>query len=209
MKELLELSFSPWVIPFTLMLILCCLYWLLALFGAIDMDLFDAEVDMDSGTSDSGDSGNFLASVLKLVNATDVPLMLVISILSLCMWLISLIAGTALNPAGVWWIALIIWVAGFLVSCVVVALITKPLVPLFKAFRAGEDDEEPILGQTGTVVTSQLTDEFGQCRIMRGSGADALISCRLTIGDPPVAKGESVIIITRDDESGIYIAKKI
>lgn len=215
-KELIELSFSVWVLPFTVLLLLCCLYWLLAVLGTIDMDTLDIDLDVDADADmdldvdgDVGNSNGFFVSALKMVNATEVPLMLVVSLITLCMWFISLVAASFLKENGSWWVILLSWFIGFIISCVITALVTKPLIPFFRAFNAGENDDEPVIGSETIVDTSQLTDKFGQCRVIRERGADALINCKLVDGEAPAKKGEKVIIIGKDDESGLYLAKRI
>ena len=209
-KELFELSLNPWVLPFTILLALCCLYWLLALLGTVDMDFIEFDFDSDTDfDGDVGNSGGLLTSFLKLVNATDVPFMLVLSVVSLCKWLINIAAILYWNSDGIVWLGLATWVIGFFVSCLIAAVLTKPLVPVFKAFRAGEDDEEPILGQSATVVTSHLTEKFGQVRVLREKGATALVNSRLASGQPELKKGDIVTIISRDEKDGVYICTQI
>ncbi len=77
-KELLELSLNPWVLPFTVMVVLSCVYWLLALLGTIDMDAFDIDLDIDSDADGAmGEPSGIFASLLQFINATEVPLMFV------------------------------------------------------------------------------------------------------------------------------------
>ena len=209
-KELLELSLNPWVLPFTVLLVLCCLYWLLALLGTVDMDSIDFGIDTDTDfDGDVGNSGGLFTTFLKMVNATDVPFMLVLSVVALSKWMINIAAILYWNSDQLVWLGLTTWVIGFFVSCLLAAVLTKPLVPVFKAFRAGEDDEEPILGQLGIVVTSNLTENFGQVRVLRKKGAAALVNSRLTSGHPELKKGDQVRVISRDDNDGVYICKQI
>lgn len=205
-KEILEISLNPWVLPFTVMVVLSCVYWLFALLGTIDMDAFDIDLDADGAT---GETGGIFASLLQFINATEVPLMFVISVMSVCKWLLNIAAILTFNSAGVWWIGLLTWIGAFIVSCVIAAIVTKPLVPLFKAFKAGEDDEEAIIGAEATVVTSRLTEEFGQVRVLRQKGSSAQVHCRLAEGEDPLKKGETLRVIGRDEETQFYIGKKI
>lgn len=212
MKELFELSLNPWVLPFTVSLALCCLYWLMALLGTIDMDMFDLDIDLDTDTDIDGavgNSGGLFASFLQFINATDVPLMLVLSVISICKWFLNIAALVTYNQDGVWWIALLTWLGAFIVSCVITALVTRPLIPLFKAFKAGEDDEEPIIGREAKVVTSTLTEDFGQVRVLRERGSAALVHCKLASGGVPLKKGETLMIIAKEEGSSFYLGKKI
>ncbi|MFT5881750.1 MAG: hypothetical protein ACI9FG_000237 [Crocinitomicaceae bacterium] len=211
MKELFELSLNPWVLPFTVMVVLSCVYWLLALLGTIDMDMFDVDLDIDSDADGivGGGGGGIFASLLQFINATEVPLMFVISVMSLSKWLINIAALLTFNTAGIWWVALLTWVGGFFLSCVIAAIVTRPLVPIFKAFKAGEDDEEAIIGAEAIVVTSSITEEFGQVRVIRERGASAQVHCRLADGETPLKKGDTLRVIGRDEETQFYIGKKI
>jgi len=134
-KEILELSLSPWIVPFTVTLVLCLLYWLLAVIGTIDMDALDLDFDSEA----EGASGGFLVGVLKVVNATDVPLMLVLTLLSLFKWMFVVLWHGSLSMASIWWGALLGLVLGFVVACILTRLLMVPLKPLFLAFKKGED----------------------------------------------------------------------
>lgn len=204
MKELIELSLNPWVLPFTILSILSTLYWLLTLIGIVGSDAFDMDLD-----ADLEGGGSFLTTVLQWMNATDVPVMLVLSVLSICKWLLNIVAILTINPGGVWWLGVLSWGIAFIVSCILTAVITRPLVPLFKMLKSGEDDEEAIVGMEATVVTATLSDTFGQVRVLRSKGASAQIHCRLSDGDENLTKGDKVTIVSRDDETGFFIAKQI
>ena len=204
MKELLELSLNPWVLPFTILSIVSILYWVLALVGAVASDALDIDID-----ADLEGNGGFLSSVLNWMNVTDVPILFVLTVLSICKWLLNIVAVLTINSAGIWWIGLLTWVAAFVVACYMTSLITRPLVPFFKLLKSGEDDEEAIIGMEATVVTASLSDEFGQVRVLREKGASAQVHCRLMTGEASITKGDKVTIIDRDDESGFYIATKI
>lgn len=186
------------------MVVLSCVYWLLALLGTVDTDALDIDAD-----AVSGEAGGVFASLLQFINATEVPLMFVISVLSVSNWLLNIAAVLTFNSAGVWWIGLLTWIGTFIVGCLIAAVVTKPLVPLFKLFKAGEDDEEAIIGAEAIVVTSKLTDEFGQVRVLRKKGSSAQVHCRLSNGEAPLFKGDTLMVIGRDDETQFYIGKKI
>ena len=205
MKEILELSLSPWIVPFTVTLVLCLLYWLLAVIGTIDMDALDLDFDSEA----EGASGGFLVGVLKVVNATDVPLMLVLTLLSLFKWMFVVLWHGSLSMASIWWGALLGLVLGFVVACILTRLLMVPLKPLFLAFKKGEDDQEPIFGRECEVVSGELTDKYGRVEVPREKGSPAVVACRLSEGDVAVPKGGAVVLFDFDKEEKIYLAKKI
>lgn len=194
------------------MAVLCCAYWILALLGTVDHDSIeiDFESDLDHDPAVVGGVGRgMFASFLKFVNATEIPLTIIVTFISLCMWLTTMVAFYVLNPEVAWWKALGVWVLCFVVSSIITAVVTRPLTPIFKALKRGEDDEEPIVGCEGEVVTAHLTNEFGQVRVFRARGAAALINCKLIESKEDLSKGDRVIVTRRDHERGVYLVKPI
>ena len=117
-KEIWDLATNGQVLPFTLLLIPVALYWLLALLGTLDLDFLDVDLDQDvdvsaSATVDAGGQGNGHGDVpgqgvvmnvfhgaLRAINATDVPVMVVFSILMIMMWLCAMLGNLWFNAGG-------------------------------------------------------------------------------------------------------------
>lgn len=194
------------MLPFTVSLILCLIYWLLAVVGTIDMDALD--IDFDSDT-DAGGSGGILVGFLKVVNATDVPLMLVLTLISLFKWMFGVLWHGSATMASLWWGALLGLVLGLVVACVLTRVLMVPLKPMFSAFKRGEDDQEPVFGRECEVVSGELTDKYGRVEVPREKGSPAVVVCRLIEGDVPVPKGAMVVLFDYDKEEKVYLAKKI
>lgn len=204
-------------LPLTITLGIVFIYWILALLGTIDFEALDfdfdvepdAEIDADLDTDIGSGSSNFLVSTLKFVNATDVPLMMVLSFLTLFMWTISILSNSALNPNHSWMIATGLLLINFFVSCLLVKWITLPLLPFFKAFKKGENDDEPVIGRVGKVKSRSIDSQYGQVEVPRELGAPAIVNCRMADGHSPLVRGDQVLVFDKDKDQQLFIVRPV
>lgn len=211
MKEIWEQATLAHNLPLTILLGMVVVYWLLALVGTIDIDALDIDLDIDSDGDLDADvtpsNLGCLGSALKFVNATDIPVMMVLSLLTLLMWGISIFSNAALNPSGSILLATGLLVGNFFVSCVIVKFITQPLRPMLRAFKKGENDDEPVIGQIGTVKSRVIDGKYGQVEIPRQNGAPAIVNSRMGDGHPPQTRGSEVLVFDHDSEKKLYIVR--
>ncbi|MBK1829903.1 DUF1449 family protein [Verrucomicrobiaceae bacterium R5-34] len=211
MKELWEQSILSYNLPLTVLLGLLIIFWALALIGTFDIDSLDFDIDTDIDgdldTDVSAGSGGFLTAILKFVNATDVPIMMVVSFLSLFMWVISIISNYALNPSQSWIIATGLFIGNFFLSCLLVKLVTSPFKKFFNAFKKGENDDEPVIGRIGTVKSRVIDGKYGQVEIPRQNGAPAIVNCIMGEGHEPLVRGNEVLVYDRDIDRKMFIAR--
>ena len=212
-KEIWQLAISPGILPATLLLIPVGLYWIIGLMGLFDLNLDGADsIDLDvngDGEIDSSDGflPGLMSSVLKIVNASDIPLMLVISLISVLLWG-SMMIGTMIVGVGS-------FLAGWplaLISLVVAILLCRfavmPLKPFFRRMREEEEHHEPVIGRTGVVRSGELTDQFGQVEVSDKHGP-MLLNARLSLGDAPITRGQEVLVFDFDQASGIYYVRSL
>ena len=211
MSEVFEQSIRMVNLPFTVLLSLIVLYWLLVALGALDVHLFsdfdsDAGVegylDTDGDLHHDGDHGfDGLTKILHFVGVGDVPVMVIVSVLGLSMWLGSMIANYYLT-GGSQLYALALLIPNFLISAVVTRYVTMPLRPLFRTLSKDRGAGEEVLGRVCQIVTSEATPTFGQAEITR-SGAPVLINVR-TLDDAVLVKGALAAVVRSDAEKGVY-----
>ena len=208
-KEIFEQALLAHNLPLTIMLGFLCIFWLLAVLGTIDIDSldfdFDTDIDGDTNTDVTPGSSGFMIGLMKLVNATDVPVMMVISLLTLYMWVISILSNSVLNPAHSGYIAAALLLGNFIISCILVRFTTKPLIPLFKAFKKGENDDEPVIGSTGIVKSRLIDSKYGQVEIPRENGAPAIVNARMANGQEAQVRGREVLVIDKDNDKNLFI----
>lgn len=212
MKEIWEQALLAHNLPLTILLGFVCIFWLLAVLGTVDMESldfdFDTDVDGDLDTDATPGSAGFLAGMMKLVNATDVPVMMVLSLLTLFMWVISILSNSAFNPDHSGYIAAGLIVGNFIVSCIFVKAITQPLIPFFKAFKKGENDDEPVIGRVGIVKSRVIDGKYGQVEVPRENGAPAIVNSRMADGHEPLVRGTEVLLFDKDDDKKLFIVRE-
>lgn len=214
-KEIWEQAILSYNLPLTVALGLVIVFWILAVVGTLDMESLDfdfdtdieADVDADLDTNVTPGSGGFLMTVLKFVNATDVPVMMVLSFLSLFMWTIAIISNAAFNPNHSWAIASALLLGNFFLSCLLVKITTQPFRPFFNAFKKGENDDEPVIGQIGTVKSRVIDSQYGQVEIPRVNGAPAIVNCRMADDHQALTRGDQVLVFDKDKQKKLFIVR--
>lgn len=209
MSDFIQQSILPYNLPLTGLMGLVALYWVLSLVGTIDMDGidfdFDGDADVDGEvSSEVSTGGNFIGTVLKFVNAQDVPIMMVLSLLILFMWITSILSNFYLNPEGSNLMALGLGVGNFIFSTLCVKAVTQPLRPLFKALKKDEQ-AVPLIGAVGTVKSRVMDENFGQVTVPREGGSPALLNAKLSEG--ALVRGDTVIVLSYDEGSKRYLVK--
>jgi len=211
-KEIWEQALLAHNLPLTIMLGFVCVFWLLAVLGTVDIDSldfdFDTDIDGDLNTDATPSSSGFLAGLMKAVNATDVPVMMVLSMLTLFMWVISILSNSAFNPENSALITGGLLIGNFIVSCILVKIITQPLIPFFKAFKKGENDDEPVIGRIGMVKSRVIDAKYGQVEVPRENGAPAIVNCRMADDHEPLMRGTEVLIFEQDTEKKLFVVRE-
>lgn len=206
MKEIWEQATLGYNLPLTLLLGLILIFWMISLLGLGDVGL-DAEVDLDVDASGAGESASALGFLLRIVNAQDIPLMLILSLLSMFMWSFALASNFHFNPDQKPWLALVFLLPNFILSVLLVKVITQPLRPMFRSITVDQEHHEPLIGSGGHVKSRVLDETFGQCEVARPNGAPALLNCRLSEGAEPLVRGKEILVIGYDEDSRKFIVK--
>ena len=221
MFEFLYEALRPVNLPFTALMVLVTFYWVLVGLGALD---FDSEPALEAGHATDihagGDAGGHggadlshegaihgaLKSVLQFLNFGDVPSMIVVSVMALSFWTISMISNHYLNEGGLWR-ALVLLIPNLVLTALITKAATAPLKKLFSALNREYEEHKPVVGRTCTILTSEVTDRFGQAQIDT-AGSPLLINVR-TFGEATFAKGESALIIKEDKENNLFTVAKL
>ena len=205
MKELWIQATESYNLPLTIGLIFFCGYWIISSIGIFD---FDADVDVELD-ADIDINGGVFSSMLNFVNAADVPVMFVLTIINLSMWVISMISNDLLNPVGSLTVAGWFFIINFILSVIITKYITKPMAPLFHAIKNDVEAAEPLVGQSGKVKSRVLDHHYGQVTVLRNNTAPALVNCRLRESDEPLVRGEEILILSYDEKTKKYIVRAL
>ena len=231
MGDVIQQALTWYNLPLTLLLVVIVFYWLMVIIGVLSADSFDfdietadidmgvdidadADVDLDTDHDFSADhdihadhgTGGIGLAVMKFLNFGQVPAMIVLTVLVICMWFVSMIANFALNRAGLPFLAIGFFFVNLLVSAVVTKIATAPLKPLFRSLNQNYDTHEPIVGRECVVRSSKVTTDSGQAEVER-EGASFLINVRIAEGRDPLPKGALAIVADYDAEKDLYLIK--
>jgi len=137
-------------VVYSLLLIICMLYWLVAVLGLVDLDVLDMDYDGDIDSADSIEAQTGLAGLLLKFGLGGVPLTITISILSLFGWLLCYYASyfasryiptTLLNVV----VSIVIFCVATYLSVLATAQVIKPIRKLFA--KLDIDETKHVLGQ--------------------------------------------------------------
>ena len=160
MSDFLARAFDWPTIPMTVVLLICCAYWMLVMVGLMDLDTFDFDFSVDAEPVFGGTGVGFLS--LRMLNLGNVPVMLWLSFFSLSGWLISMGIDRLPRPES-WEARLVAIGRNTALALVATKILTNPL-------RGRFDPKEPnrvvdLLGRTGVVVSGEVNSESGQLRV--------------------------------------------
>ena len=199
------ISSFPTVI-FTILFVLCILYWAVAALGLVDIDIIDFDMDGDIDANDSLQAQEGIAGLLLKLGLNGVPLTIIITIFSLIGWVASyyicLFGGKLLPNLFLIEIAfeIVVFILVFICAVFLTAQVIKPIRKLFKKLEI--DETKHIVGQVVVVRSSIVNKDRGEGMLNDG-GAGLLLQIRAT-GDSEFNKGDEVIVIEQNKEKSLF-----
>jgi hypothetical protein len=126
-----------------------------------------------------------------------------VSLIALVAWVGSLLTMHYLVHGG--WLGVIVLVGALVIALPIVALIIRPIAPVF-AIKEGKSNADYI-GHACTVTTGSVDEQFGQATIEDG-GTVLIIAVRC---DRPgrLARGDRALIIEFDRERQAYLVEPV
>jgi hypothetical protein len=210
-KELWDQAILPCNLPLTILLGLVVVFWVFTLVGAVSMDSLDIDLDADVDVDADVDGGvegigDIPAAMLRMVNASSVPVTVVLSILVLAMWTASLLLNYYFNPGRSLLLSAGFFLAALILGVIATKILTQPLVPFMRRLKEAEN-AAPVIGEVGVVHSIDIDSKFGQVEVQRPDGAPALLNARLGPDAEPAPRGSTVAIISLDDATGVYLVR--
>ncbi|MCA9081346.1 MAG: hypothetical protein KDA58_12355 [Planctomycetaceae bacterium] len=204
MGEFIQIVTSMPVVPFTVLLGCCSLYWLTVIAGAVDVELFD--VDMDIDFPDEPSLADWGMVGLKWFNLGDVPLAVWASVFTASGWLAANVFDRDLALTGGTnsdlWLAILrdgaIGVFG-------AKVLTQPLKGRLK-------HREPntialLLGQHVVITSTEVTPEFGTAEYPTSEGAPLKLNVRVASGR--LERGQTAQIVNYTGATDLYEVQAI
>lgn len=128
--------------------------------------------------------------------------MIVASILSLAMWVGSIAANYYFNAAGIVGKALMLLVPVFVAGVVVTHFLALPFKKIYRMLEKDYDLHEPLVGSIGTVVSGEVSQDFGQV-VVGAKGAPITLNARIS-GLEPLKKGDKALVVEEDEKTRIF-----
>ncbi len=203
MLELWQHAISPINLPFTVLFAIVMAYWLMVILGFLDLDHAHADVGGDGhfeahpdGHADADvhlEHPGLVSSFFQFLHMGEMPFMIVVTILSVILWMGSMLLNYYFNPDAILTKAVMIFVPLFAGAVVATHFASIPFKKMYQLMEKDYDSHQPIVGQVGKVVTMEVTSEFGQVQIIR-NGAPVTINARTAVGKT-LKKGDEALVV--------------
>ena len=194
---------------FTGLVMFVTLYWLVSLLGMADMDAVDlGDVGGDvGGDGDISSAGVFSGLLLKF-GLYGVPLIIILSLVSLIGWLLSYLYTSLLHQyfdSGILYYVfgtgalILVLVVSMWLTGVIISPIRKKFAKIPKRIAANN------IGKIAIVRTLSVTDTHGEAELSDG-GAGLILRIRPDVSDDkqPLQQGDKVVLVEYLDASNAY-----
>lgn len=171
--------------------------------GDHDLD-GDGEPDADADADHDADHAGIGDAIFGGLGVGRIP----ISIIWQSYAIVFAVTGYALNAR---WLGVsepplltLAWTvpSGLVAGYAVVATLARLLGPVFATKPHEATSRAELVGLSGVVISSKVTDEFGEVRIRDKSGHDLRVVCRLAPGAKPAGEHQRVVVVEYESEGG-------
>ncbi len=210
MSELLQESLRFYNFPITVCFVLVVLFWMITVFGIVDSDALEPNLDLDADVDVDAQvhGGSIGLGLLRFFNLGEVPLMILLSVLITLVWAGAVALNYYFNPGQSFLIAGGWLFANGVVSLLLTKFLTVPLKPLMRKLKEGEK-HRPVIGRACVIKTSEVTETFGQAEAEDDSGNPLLLHVRVSEGQKSLAKGDRALVVDTLDDAQTYVVRKL
>ena len=200
-----KISLYPTII-FTGLVMFVTLYWIVSLLGMADMDSVDlGESGGDADVSTLSSTGFFTGLMLKF-GLYGVPLIIILSLISLIGWLLSYLYTSFLHQYFDSGVLYYLFGTGALIFVLVVSMWLTGIIisPIRKNIaKIPKRNSSNNVGKIAVVRTLSVTDKHGEAELSDG-GAGLILKIRSDTNDGLLKQGDRVMLIEYLDEANTY-----
>ena len=200
-----KISLYPTFI-FTGLVMFVTLYWVVSLLGMADMDTVEfGESGGDTNITDLPSTGFFTGLMLKF-GLYGVPLIIILSLISLIGWLLSYLYTSYLHQNFDSGVLYYVFGTGALIFVLVVSMWLTGIIisPIRKNIaRILQRNSANNVGKIAIVRTLSVTDKHGEAELNDG-GAGLILKIRSDNNDGLLKKGDRVMLVEYIHESNSY-----
>lgn len=198
-----KISLYPTVI-FTGLVMFVTLYWVVSLLGMTDMDTVELG-ESGGDVADLSSTGFFTGLMLKF-GLYGVPLIIILSLVSLIGWLLSYLYTSFLHQNFDSGILYYVFGTGALIFVLVVSMWLTGLIisPIRKNIaNIPKRNASSVVGKTAIVRTLSVTDKHGEAELNDG-GAGLILKIRSELNDNSLKQGDKVLLVEYLEEANTY-----
>ncbi|HCH25847.1 MAG: hypothetical protein ACTH4C_07350 [Psychrobacter celer] len=200
-----KISLYPTVI-FTGLVMFVTLYWLVSLLGMADMDTVElGDAGGEADISDLSSTGFFTGLMLKF-GLYGVPLIIILSLISLIGWLLSYLYTSFLHQNVDSGILYYVFGTGALVFVLVISMWLTGLIisPIRKNIaKIPKRNASSNIGKIAVVRTLSVTDKHGEA-VLNDGGAGLILKIRSDMSDNQLKQGDKVVLVAYLDDANTY-----
>lgn len=200
-----KISLYPTII-FTGLVMFVTLYWVVSLLGMADMDSVDlGGSGGDADVSTLSSTGFFTGLMLKF-GLYGVPLIIILSLISLIGWLLSYLYTSFLHQYFDSGVLYYLFGTGALIFVLVVSMWLTGIIisPIRKNIaKIPKRNSSNNVGKIAVVRTLSVTDKHGEAELNDG-GAGLILKIRSDTNDGLLKQGDRVMLIEYLDEANTY-----
>ena len=205
-----KISLYPTIV-FTGLVMFVTLYWVVSLLGMADMDSVDfGESGSDAAVSDLSLTGFFTGLMLKF-GLYGVPLVIILSLISLIGWLLSYLYTSFLHQNFDSGVLYYVFGTGALIFVLVVSMWLTGMIisPIRKNIaRIPKRNSANNVGKIAIVRTLSVTDKHGEAELNDG-GAGLILKVRSDNSTSLLKKGDRVMLVAYLEETNTYRVARI
>ncbi|MGP4120575.1 hypothetical protein ACT3N8_12230 [Psychrobacter aquimaris] len=198
-----KISLYPTII-FTGLVMFVTLYWVVSLLGMADMDT--VELGESGGEVADLSSAGFFTGLMLKFGLYGVPLIIILSLVSLIGWLLSYLYTSFLHQYFDSSILYYLFGTGALVFVLVVSMWLTGLIisPIRKNIaKIPKRNSSNNVGKIAVVRTLSVTDKHGEA-VLNDGGAGLILKIRSDINDNSLKQGDKVVLVEYLDEANTY-----
>lgn len=196
----------------SLLLLLVVLYWVIVICGVLDVDALDLDMDLDLDAGDADgmevDVSGGSEGLLEYLNLRKVPLSIMVSIFTLSLWLLGVLANHYLHNTSSALLGLVVFVPNVLISAHIAKFVTMPLVPLFRSMNQDIAVVRDMAGTRVRITSSKADAKFGQAVVLAPEDGPAVVLSVRTEGEV-LPKGTEAVVVSEDVDKRVYVVSKL